>query len=269
MTSGRDYSTISPSAKALLMVRAQTGLPYARAAAEMLWGPEAVRAAELESNASPGAGLRRRHFEVRATSIDHALDALGARNVLEIAAGLSFRGLAMAARPGVSYLDTDLPGIADIKADLAARLHPGPLSGSLRIRALDALDPTAFRGAVAELPAGPICVVHEGLLMYLDDAEKRRLAASVRHALAERGGAWVTADVYVKSEAPVYREERTRRFIERHRVDENKFEDWDAAAAFFASCGFDIANGTPRSDDPWGVRETWVLEARRTGDAHR
>src|SRR5580698_6952432 len=186
----RDYSSISPSAKALLLVRAQTGMPYARRAAEMLWSAEAVETAEREAAASPGAALRRHHFEVRARSLDEVLDALQATRVLEIAAGLSFRGLTMASRPGVFYLDTDLPALAAIKADLVARLHPAPLAGTLRVSALDALDGEAFREAVGELPPGPITVVHEGLLMYLDGSEKSHLSGNVREALLERGGAW-------------------------------------------------------------------------------
>jgi O-methyltransferase involved in polyketide biosynthesis len=183
--------------------------------------------------------------------------------VLEIAAGLSFRGLAMASsRPDVVYLDTDLPEIAAIKADLAARLHPSPLAGTLRVQALDALDDSAFRGAVRELPSGPIAIVHEGLLMYLDDAEKARLAASVRAALLERGGAWLTADIYVRSKATVFREERTKKFLEEHRVEEKKFADWDAAEAFFVGSGFSIAKRVSHTADPWRVRETWVLEPR-------
>jgi O-methyltransferase involved in polyketide biosynthesis len=260
MESERDYSSISPSAKSLLLVKAQTELPYARTAAEMLFGVEAVRAAERETAASAGAGLRVRHFEARARSLDRALSELGARNVIEIAAGLSFRGLAMAGREGVFYVDTDLPAIADMKADLAARLQPGALAGTLRIRALDALDASALRDAVGEMPAGAIYVVQEGLLMYLDESEKARLAAGVREVLRERGGAWATADIYVKSEVPKYREERMKTFVMRHRIDENKFDDWGAAEAFFVGCGFVVRRREPVTDDPWRVRETWVLE---------
>jgi O-methyltransferase involved in polyketide biosynthesis len=257
----RDFSTISPSAKALLLVRSQTSLPFARRAAQLLWGEDAVLAAEREAAGTPAEG-RRRHFEIRARSIDQALADLGATRVLEIAAGLSFRGLAMAEREGVFYLDTDLPEMADTKAALVARLHPGPLGGTLRVEPLDALDPAAFRSAVGELPPGPVAIAHEGLLMYLDDAEKARLAASVHEALRERGGAWVTADVYVRGATQPFREERTKQFLEAHRVEERKFADWKAAEGFFAGQGFTVAARLAPADDPWPVRETWVLTPR-------
>jgi O-methyltransferase involved in polyketide biosynthesis len=261
-TPRRDFSTISPSAKALLLVKAQTGLPYARRAAELLWGTAAVAAAVRETTATPEAGARRRHFELRAQSLDEAIDQLGATRVLELAAGLSFRGLAMAERAGVFYLDTDLPELVSIKASLVPSLHAAELPGTLRVEALDALDRAAFRTAVGGMPAGPVAIVHEGLLMYLDEDEKARLAANVREALCERGGAWITADVYVRTRAPVFREERTKKFLEQHRVEEKKFADLAAAEAFFTSQGFAVTHVLAPENDPWRVRQTWVLSAK-------
>ncbi len=262
MSSQRDFSTISPSAKSLLLVKSQTNLPFARQAAELLWGAAYVEAAHQKADATPGAAQRRGHFEIRARSVDDALRELGATRVLELAAGLSFRGLTMASRGDVFYLDTDLPEIATLKADLVARLHPGPLLGKLSVRALDALDAEAFRAAVSDIPQGPLAIVHEGLLMYLNDAEKARLAASVRAALLERGGAWVTADVYVRSDVQPFRDERTKKFLEEHRVEDNKFSDFAAAEAYFNANGFTITHRLSPSTDPWRVRETWVLVPR-------
>jgi O-methyltransferase involved in polyketide biosynthesis len=129
------------------------------------------------------------------------------------------------------------------------------------VPALDALDAAAFRDAVRQLPPGPVAIIQEGLLMYLDDAEKARLATNVRSALLERGGVWATADIYVRSDAPFFREERTKRFLEQHGVDEKKFADWAAAETFFTAQGFSIARKLSPSSDARRIRETWVLEA--------
>ena len=102
---------------------------------------------------------------------------------------------------------------------------------------LNALDPEAFRAAVDLLASGPITVVQEGLLMYLDEAEKAALAANVRAALLARGGAWITADVYVRSALQPQRDERTAKFLQEHRVEERKFADFAAASALFESQG--------------------------------
>jgi O-methyltransferase involved in polyketide biosynthesis len=251
----RDFSTISPSARSLLMVKAQTSLPYAREAAELVFGAEAVAAA----GSGPGAESRRHHFELRARSLDAALDELGATRVIELAAGLSFRGLDRATRAGVAYLDTDLPGIAELKHELVARLAPSTLAGMLRVQPLDALDRDALGAAAASLPAGPIAIVHEGLLMYLDDAEKATLAANIRDVLVERGGHWVTADIYVRSDVHLHRDDQTKQFLADHNVEAQKFADWAAADAFFPAHGFRVVAKHAPPGDTWRVRETWVM----------
>jgi O-methyltransferase involved in polyketide biosynthesis len=262
MNATRDFSTISPSARSLLMVKAQTSLPFARRAAELLWSASAVEEAQRKTVATPWAVGRRFHFEQRARSIDAAIELLGSTRILELAAGLSFRGLDMAARRAdVVYLDTDLPQMAATKAGLVRQLHPEPLKGTLLVKPLNALDPEAFRVSVDLLPSAPIAIVQEGLLMYLDEAEKAALAANVRAALLARGGAWITADVYVRSALQPQRDERTAKFLQEHRVEERKFADFAAATAFFESQGLSVARRISPESDPWPVRQTWVLEA--------
>lgn len=246
------------------MMKAQTSLPFARRAAELLWGASAVEQSERETSATPWGVGRRHHFEHRSRSIDAALDAIGATRILELAAGLSFRGLDWAARRAdVFYLDTDLPEMAATKADLVGRLHPEPLPGTLLVKPLNALDADAFRATVGLVPAGPLAVAQEGLLMYLGDAEKAALAANVREALLARGGSWITADVYVPSAVQPQRDERTTKFLEQHRVEENKFADFAAATRFFAANGLSVVRRMSPEIDPWPVRQTWVLEAVR------
>src|SRR5262245_10361471 len=116
MTTARDFSTISPSAYSILVMRAQTDLPFARRAAELLLGPDGMAAEIARLSAITGAELRRRHFEDRYRSIDTLLAQSGTSRILEIAGGLSFRGLALAQREPVFYVDSDLPAMAESKA---------------------------------------------------------------------------------------------------------------------------------------------------------
>ncbi|HEX3759957.1 MAG TPA: hypothetical protein VHW23_14680 [Kofleriaceae bacterium] len=258
----RDFTTISPTAKSLLIMKSQTTIPFANAAAELMFGAPGVATALAEMNRVPSAELRRMHFENRYRSIDTLLAEAGdgMAGVLELAGGLSFRGLELA-RQGRFYVDTDLPELAALKADLIARLHPEPLTGTLRVQALNALDAEAFREAVALIPPGPIAIVNEGLLIYLDDAEKRRLAGNVHDALTARGGIWITADIYVPTppDQRLLTDDRTREFLDRHHVEDNKFASWDAAEQFFTGCGFTVLRKLTPSPDPRHVRESWVL----------
>jgi O-methyltransferase involved in polyketide biosynthesis len=112
----RDFSSISASARWLLLAKAHSGLPYAREVAELVFGHDAVGAAAIST--SPAAAIRRRHFELRARSVDEALDIGPATRIVEFAAGLSFRGLTRAVRDDVHYLDTDLPDLVKLKRRL-------------------------------------------------------------------------------------------------------------------------------------------------------
>lgn len=258
--SARDWSSISPSARAILLVRSQTTLPYAHHAAELLLGEHAVEVAAAEMESSADARARRTHFERRSRSIDDALARVGLANVLEIASGFSFRGLALAAeRKDVFYMDTDLPDVILQKKAVLGQLRSEPLAGTLEVRSLDVFDAAAFRATVAAIPPGPLAIVQEGLFMYLTDDEKRTLAQTVHGVLAARGGAWLTADVYVRTERVLRRDDRMRAFVEKHQIDEKKFASFDDALAFFDAAGFRVDARILSGGQEWQPRETWIL----------
>ena len=75
----------------------------------------------------------------------------------------------------------------------------------------------------------------------------------------DRGGWWITADVYICSVHHLYREPHVQRFLDTHRVDERKFAGWAAAEDYFQRAGFAIARRRAPSNDPWRERETWTL----------
>jgi O-methyltransferase involved in polyketide biosynthesis len=253
----RDFSTISASARWLLLARAHSGLPYAREVAELVFGPDEVAAAASPTTAA--ATIRRRHFELRARSVDEALDLVATPNIVELASGLSLRGLARAARADVHYLDTDLPDIVEQKRSVLAQLSPPPLAGTYRTEALDVMDEAAFAQTLASVPAGPLSIVHEGLLMYLTTDEKLRLAATIRAALQSRGGRWITADIYLRRTSTVARAAHVEKFLAEHRVEDQKFGDWDEAETMFSNAGFIVERRLVPHDDPALVRQTWIL----------
>lgn len=257
----RDFSTIGPSARSLLVMRAQTDAPFARRAAELSFGADQLAAEIARVAALPGSELRRRHFVERTRSIDTLLAAAGATRILELAGGLSFRGLAWAQQHAGTYVDSDLPAMIATKQQLIEALAAGPLTGELRLAALEALDATAFATTVAAIPDGPFAIVNEGLLMYLDDAEKQRLAANIRAALVARGGVWITADVYIRvaRHPGVAADDRLEKFLAAHRVEDNKFASFPAAETFFSGAGFRIERRLAPSGLVDVTRESWVL----------
>jgi O-methyltransferase involved in polyketide biosynthesis len=256
----RDYSTISPSALSLLLMKSGTTIAFAKEAAALLWGAQ-LPSELAEALGSENARRRSRHFESRYLSLDRLIAEAACTRVLELGAGLSFRGLALTRVSPTFYADTDLPEIAELKARLIAQLHPTLLTGTLHVSALNALEAEAFRALLEEIPKGPLSIVNEGLLVYLGPTEKAQLAGNVRTALQARGGFWLTADVYVQNpggSAPTVSYGRSRAFIDQHRVEQNKFASWDAAQRFFTQNGFKVLKKLGHAH-PQHIRESWAL----------
>jgi hypothetical protein len=242
-----DPSTISPSAYALLKMKSTTGIPYAREAAALL---ESAASANLDSTADPVEYWTRvMHFESRYWSINQLLADQTPTNILEISSGFSFRGLDLSNKKPVYYIDTDLPNIITGKqkfidaftAESAAAASAAPL-GHYELQPLNVLDPVAFEEVINKFPPGPLTIVNEGLLVYLDDNQKSQLCANIRKALLTRGGAWITADIYIKRKDPENEKSNApwRQWSHKHQLEEKKFESFHAAEAFFKSQGFNV-----------------------------
>jgi O-methyltransferase involved in polyketide biosynthesis len=103
----------------------------------------------------------------------------GAAQVIELAAGLSRRGAAVSRDPGVRYVEIDLPAMIARKRALLERTDAGREVLARANLALVAGDASAVDLGTLVAP-GPVCVVVEGLLMYLDAAAQARLFERVR-----------------------------------------------------------------------------------------
>jgi hypothetical protein len=289
----KDYSSISPSAQSLLWMKALTDIPFAREAAKLVFGEEALPG-ETDERVTSHFLKRLLHFDARYWSIDTALGMVGLTNILELSSGFSFRGLQRALYEDVFYIDTDLADVITVKETLLKPLlrtleeHP---VGQLLLRPLNVMDEEAFLNLANRFPPGPLALVNEGLLVYLAEAEKRKLCSTIRTLLERRGGYWITADIYVHNKeegnplsfgvAP-----SISKFLLDHHVEENKFESFSSAESFFGSCGLRIAHkavpdystlrsmellkeksnrlpNTPPIVTRQRVRETWILETIR------
>ncbi|HCN82989.1 MAG TPA: hypothetical protein DIT07_05115 [Sphingobacteriaceae bacterium] len=290
MAAQRDFNTISPSAKTLLLLKSVTNIPFAKEAVHLLFSEEDRKPRDGNT---PGKAFfgRLLHFENRYWSIDQLMKGTGIKNIMEISSGFSFRGLDKVLHEDVYYIDTDLPDlIADKKEILSEFLkEKGPVIGKLITEPLNALDEDAFLKLVKKFPPGPVCIINEGLLVYFNLEEKEKIASIIYKVLEERGGCWITADVYIKNtgtaETSDYGQygQKFAKFLAAHHVEENKFESFDAARDFFTQCGFNIDHintiaydklsslrllegKTEITEDivkQWlKVRETWMLKVK-------
>jgi O-methyltransferase involved in polyketide biosynthesis len=267
-----DPSSISPSAYSLLLMKSHTSIPYAREAAALSL---AIRPAETPGGEPADAHpvdywTRVMHFESRYWSINQLLADQTPTNILELSSGFSFRGLDLSNKKPVYYLDTDLPNIITGKQKFvdafdatapqasaqvpAAAQAPAPSNseaaadaaaakpGHYELHPLNALDPEAFQTVIDKFPEGPLTIVNEGLMVYLDDTQKRQLCANIRKALLQRGGRWITADVYLKRKD---REDDAskdgwQRWSREHHLEEKKFASFHDAEKFFNDVGFNV-----------------------------
>ncbi|HVX51388.1 MAG TPA: class I SAM-dependent methyltransferase [Chitinophagaceae bacterium] len=263
----KDFSTISPSAVSLLMLKSLSNIPYACSAATYMFGTGAVQQFKNSAQFNRVSAARLFHFENRYATVDEALQKTGISNIIEISSGFSFRGLEMCKQAGVNYIDTDLPGIITIKEDVIQHIENSLPFGYL-LKALNVLDEDAFFSAASQLPAGPLAIINEGLLVYLNAEEKAMLCSIIHKILQQKDGCWITGDIYIRHKNEnAFFDERTRQFFEAHNVEENKFAGFEAAENFFNTHGFKIAERLVRSktfyaqqDNAPHYRETWVLK---------
>jgi O-methyltransferase involved in polyketide biosynthesis len=240
----KDFTSISPSAKSLLMMKGYTNIPYAREMAALMQGPEIF---ELNFDDKDfWFWIRVMHFESRYWSIDQLLKQSGNKNILELSSGYSLRGLDLCIKDeSIHYIDTDLPELIAVKQSMIAELQLAKdVKGTFELLPLNAMDISAFKHVVSRFDNQPLTIVNEGLLMYLNLEEKKQLCNIVHTILKQSGGCWITADVYVKRSAEMTaslpQSKGESAFFRQHNIEENKFENYEAAQDFFKDQGFQL-----------------------------
>jgi len=118
----KDFSSVSPSAKSLLMMKGYTNIPYAKQTAALMEGSEIF---DLNFDDKDfWFWIRVMHFENRYWSIDQLLKQANSRNILELSSGYSLRGLDLCVNDkDVHYIDTDLPEVVAVKQNMIAQLQ--------------------------------------------------------------------------------------------------------------------------------------------------
>ncbi len=240
----KDFSSVSPSAKSLLMMKGYTTIPYAKETAALMHGPEAFGLNFDDKDF--WFWVRVMHFESRYLSISQLLQHTGSRNILELSSGYSLRGLDLCVKdPGMHYIDTDLPEVIATKLRMIEQLQlMKDVQGNLELLPLNAMDPDEFATVASRFGDSEFTIVNEGLLMYLNLDEKKQLCKTIHHILSLHGGYWITADVYVRrtaeAMATIPQSAKEAAFFEQHHIEENKFEDYDVARTFFKEQGFEL-----------------------------
>lgn len=242
------YEKISATAKLVAHVRTFTDIPFAReiataSGAKKYFQTLASKSVETLIQLTP-------LWEARYKATDQIIAQHHITQVLEIAAGLSPRGLVMTADPDVVYVATDLPQVLEqekaIAESILATLNMH--RPNLYFRIANALDREGLLQAATPFQSGrPIAVITEGLLVYLTIAEKETLAGNVQDLLRQYGGIWITPDVGTTKQS--WKDSYDNNIAQRahnisspikRKIEKNTFEDENEMRQFFTRAGFTI-----------------------------
>jgi len=230
-------------------------IPFARDVAELMHSREVFEALLQGQQMTPEDLLWYAPiFEVRYKSMSEAIRRTGSRQVLELASGLTLRGLAFTQDPRYTYIESDLTGISAEKKAVIASLRQkyGLVDlANLHFPAVNALDRRQLQEAVKRLNRHqPLVVVNEGLFQYLSPDEMRAVVGNIRELLAEFNGSWITSDFSINTEVNQVSEQQRnfRRIVAAatgHKMYNNAFDSVEQLMAFLREMGLSAAVHNP------------------------
>ncbi len=245
----KTYEKISPTAKFVAYLRTFSDIPFAKEIAGESNAEKVYQALAGESKASLVKVSP--YWEARYKATNQIIAQRGLTQVLEVAAGLSPRGLVMTENPGVVYVNTDLPQILEeekaiIEALLARRNLQRP---KLHFETANALDLNSLLKAAAVFaPDRPVAIITEGLFPYFSREEQTVLANNVHHVLTRHPGVWIATDVNTKQHLEAGMRLDTAAQDRRARLagstgrdlGRNLFADENDIQVFFETAGFRV-----------------------------
>ncbi|MEK7579086.1 MAG: class I SAM-dependent methyltransferase [Patescibacteria group bacterium] len=184
-------------------------------------------------------------FEARYKLANRLLKESGITQILEIAAGLSPRGLELSEDSRVTYVETDFSKLIEEKKQILSKFKK-ELPANIYFEPADALVYEELLLACKHFDEKkPIAVIHEGLLRYLSFEQKAVVAKNIHKILEKFGGVWITPDISKKrmvqdSEVVAHGLRDKINEITGINIDNNLFDNEEHAVRFFSDLGFSI-----------------------------
>ncbi len=237
-----NYDRISITARTVAYVRSFSNIPYAKEIAEKVSAKEAWE--KIWGNGPESHEqlmLRAPGIEARGKSIDEILRRSNATQILELAAGMSPRGLAFTNTGKVTYTETDLQDISNEKRGIIESIAPNYSSRKLRLEQANALSYADILNASGAFLNKPLYIVSEGLMNHLNINEKKRVAYNVKCMLQVFGGAWICSDILDRKRLDAADTPGAKRTdITGRSVIENALDSEESVHAFFSNMGFSV-----------------------------
>jgi O-methyltransferase involved in polyketide biosynthesis len=197
------FNKISMTATFVAYWRQYSDIPFAKDVAELIDASKTIESF-LSTHEITRNEIRwyAPLFEIRHKSIEEVIRRSGITQVLELASGLSFRGLALAQDPDISYVETDLEELTEEKRVIASTLkerYSLAMNSNFRLSAANALDTYQLYDAIDHFKKDQaVAVVNEGLLPYLTMNEMETVTGNIKGILEQFGGMWITPDFSFK-----------------------------------------------------------------------
>jgi O-methyltransferase involved in polyketide biosynthesis len=265
------YDKISPTAKYVAYSRSFSDIPYTKEISRLIDAKRVVSfvlgAGQGEQNAIDRAKKVAPMAECRHKSITNVILRNKITQVIELASGMSPRGLILSKDKSMIYVETDLPSMLSEKKKIVRHFlkKENRLGKSkLFLENANALNLRQLENACRHFsPNKPVAIVNEGLMSYLTVREKGRVARNVRTILERYGGIWITPDLRTKRSfrqgfgGGIRSNLRSISKVTGRNQQHNGFDDEPHIRSFIKRNGFKLISKDPTSK---GIR---IVSAKR------
>ncbi|MDE1762414.1 MAG: hypothetical protein KGH78_04465 [Candidatus Micrarchaeota archaeon] len=193
-----DTSKVSSTAIPLAYLRALSDVPFAKDISDAIGAKEVFKQHFQKDGIE--IPLRAASLEARGKSIDAIITSRGTKMVLELACGISPRGLNLSSDKSMTIVQTDLAPIVRELERIAKKVMRGKgiKRDNLHFLPANALNYENVNDATSLFEHQRVSVITEGLLNHLTVGEKVTVAANIRSIMDGYGGIWVCSDMYTK-----------------------------------------------------------------------
>ena len=232
----KEYEEISSTAIVTSYPRIFTDIPYEKEIYEWL-SSHCNEEVTLNKMLAP-------EIEARYKLTNKLLDKSGIKQVLELAAGYTSRGLIYSGK-GYNYVEMDLEKVSNNKINIIKTIEKN-IPESLNVisgNALRSSDDSKCNEYFEENKS--VAVINEGLLRYLTFDEKRIVAENVYSFLKKYGGIWITCDVtpkkFIQTQDKALPDfnKKLNKVTSRNNLSD-RFENIEHIKQFFGDIGFEL-----------------------------
>ena len=232
-TSG--FESIIPTALMVAYPRIFTDIPYSKEIYSHL-----KEKMPIELNLSKD--ILAVELEARYKLMDKLLKQTNIKQVIELAAGYSPRGLIYTENNDYKYAELELRKVTDLKKKIIKSITNLP--NNLLLISGSAIVFKDYEKCIKNFDSNKdIAIINEGLLRYLNFDEKRKVAENVFCILKQFGGIWITCDFTPKkfiqnqdSSIPLFNNE-LKKITDRNNANW-RFESEESVRKFLNDIGF-------------------------------